>query len=194
MTNTTDIRISDGYQNTWPALTTFYTKHAQTHAHSPHHARAYEILAAQHQELTRLHKEYEEQENETHLRLGKKAAQMLLASERHARVMRHRSIGTEDILHALFHTQDGQVEESEALKFLQLRGVTKESLYSNTRYSDNGARILQAAQMRAKELKKPVVGTEDILWATFHVDHTTSRSRALQRLIFSYKATTAFHI
>ena len=41
---------------------------------------------------------------------------------------------------------------------------------------------LHADQERATELNKPVVGTEDLLWATFQVDHTTSRSRAMDRL------------
>ena len=41
---------------------------------------------------------------------------------------------------------------------------------------------LHADQERATALNKPVVGTEDLLWATFQVDHVTSRSRAMDRL------------
>lgn len=144
-------------------------------------AQITEVLAQQHDELTKLHEQYEKKDTEGHLRLGKKAATMMLAAEENARVMGHRAVGTGDILHALFHTEDG-VQDSTAVKFLKKRGVTKESLYASHRYSDNAANILKEAQERATSLNKPVVGTEDLLWAIFQVDHVTSRSRAMDRL------------
>jgi hypothetical protein len=54
--------------------------------------------------------------------------------------------------------------------------VTKESVYASHRYSDNAGTIVKLAAQRSSELNKPVVGTEDLLWAIFQTeDHTHSR-------------------
>ena len=94
------------------------------------------------------------------LHVGRKAANMLLVAEQRARELGHRRIGTGDILWAMFHDD----EDSEAIKFLKGRGVSRESVYASHRYSDNAGRILKLAAQRSSELSKSVS------------DHTQSQS------------------
>mmetsp|Transcript_20765 Transcript_20765/g.27012 ORF Transcript_20765/g.27012 Transcript_20765/m.27012 type:complete len:452 (+) Transcript_20765:643-1998(+) len=81
----------------------------------------------------------------------------------------------------MFHQREKQ--ESSAIKFLKKRGVTKETIFATHRYSDNAGTILKLAAQRSSDLNKPVVGTEDLLWAMFQTDdHKHSRSQAIQHL------------
>ena len=67
-------------------------------------------------------------------------------------------------------------EDSTAVQFLKHRGVTKDSVYAEHRYSDNATQILELAAARSSELSKSVVGTEDLLWGLFATeDHAHSR-------------------
>ena len=67
-------------------------------------------------------------------------------------------------------------EDSTAAQFLKRRGVTKDSVYAEHRYSDNATQILKLAAARSAELNKAVVGTEDLLWGLFATeDHAHSR-------------------
>ena len=140
-----------------------------------------EVLEEQRKELRKAVENVEKDVELPEVHLGRKAASMLLVAEARARELGHRSIGTRDILWAMFH-QEG-LEESEAIKFLKNRGVSKESVYSSHKYSDNAGRIMKLAAGEAKRLKKPMVGTEDLLWALFQVDdHYHSRSQAVKHL------------
>jgi hypothetical protein len=66
--------------------------------------------------------------------------------------------------------------DSTAVQFLKQRGVTKDSVYADHRYSDNAGQILKLAAARSSELHKAVVGTEDLLWGLFATeDHAPSR-------------------
>ena len=80
-------------------------------------------------------------------KLGKNAILLMTAAESHSLSLGHRSIGTGDILWALFHEQD-QVG-SVAVRYLAQRGITRETVYSSHKYSDNAAAILKLAANRA---------------------------------------------
>lgn len=52
----------------------------------------------------------------------------------------------------------------------------------NARYSDNAAAILKLASQKAAIESKGMVGTEDILWATFASSQNKSRSNAVKQV------------
>ncbi|GMI39757.1 hypothetical protein TrCOL_g6011 [Triparma columacea] len=52
----------------------------------------------------------------------------------------------------------------------------------NARYSDNAAAILKLASQKATIESKGLVGTEDLLWATFAASQEKSRSNAVKQL------------
>ena len=52
----------------------------------------------------------------------------------------------------------------------------------NARYSDNAAAILKLASQKATIESKGLVGTEDLLWATFAASQEKSRSNAVKQV------------
>lgn len=114
------------------------------------------------------------------LPLGKKTTLLIASATEHAKAMRHRAVGTEDVLWAMFHEK--AQEDSQAFQLLERRGISKESVYAAYQYSDNAVRIIRLAAERAKELDHQYVGTEDVLFALFHADQDFSRSRAVEQL------------
>jgi ATP-dependent Clp protease ATP-binding subunit ClpA len=114
-------------------------------------------------------------------KLGKNARRLMTAAESHSLSLGHRSIGTGDILWALFHEKD-QVG-SVAVRYLAQRGITRETVYSSHKYSDNAAAILKLAANRAMSEDHDYIGTEDLLFAVFHTDNVKSRSQAVDRLL-----------
>mmetsp|Transcript_19583 Transcript_19583/g.36439 ORF Transcript_19583/g.36439 Transcript_19583/m.36439 type:complete len:443 (+) Transcript_19583:281-1609(+) len=65
---------------------------------------------------------------------------------------------------------------------INIQEAEKSPFPSKARYSDNAAAILKLANQKATIESKGVVGTEDILWATFASSQTTSRSKAVEKL------------
>jgi len=114
------------------------------------------------------------------LPLGKKSTMLLASATEHAKAMQHRSVGTEDILWAMFHEKNQ--EDSRALQLLKTRGISKDAVYSSYQYSDNAVRIIKLAAERAKDLDHQFIGTEDVLFALFHAEQDFSRSRAVEQL------------
>ena len=90
-------------------------------------------------------------------------------------------IASEDVLWALLNEPS---VDSNAKRFLAKRGVTKESVFSAHRYSDNAAAILKLAALRATVDDHTTIGTEDLLFALFHSDSGGLRQhRAVDRLM-----------
>lgn len=124
---------------------------------------------------------YEEDDyDEDVIGLGRKTQGLLDAAGLIAKERGHRAIGTGDLLWAML--DDTDASGSVALRFLEQRGVTKEALLENARYSDNAAVVLKLASKRAADEGKDIIGTEDILWAMFSSSHETSRSQAVAAL------------
>ena len=65
---------------------------------------------------------------------------------------------------------------------INIQEAEKSPFPVKARYSDNAAAILKLANQKATIESKGVVGTEDILWATFASSQTTSRSKAVEKV------------
>jgi ATP-dependent Clp protease ATP-binding subunit ClpA len=70
------------------------------------------------------------------------------------------TIGTEDLLWAIFHNPS---MNSRAIEFLESKGITKGSVWGVHRFSDNVNKVLQDARKAAETNKLLVIGTEDLL-------------------------------
>ena len=65
-----------------------------------------------------------------------------------ARRLGHGSVGTEDLLYALFHG-DHATSKSKAVEQLYERGITKEIVWGDARLSENAKLALSAAVTKA---------------------------------------------
>jgi ATP-dependent Clp protease ATP-binding subunit ClpA len=79
------------------------------------------------------------------------------------------TIGTEDLLWAIFHNPS---MNSRALNFLESKGITKGSVWGMHRFSDNVNKVLKDARKAAETDKKLVIGTEDLLRGTHAAPRT----------------------
>jgi ATP-dependent Clp protease ATP-binding subunit ClpA len=70
------------------------------------------------------------------------------------------TIGTEDLLWAIFHNPS---MNSRALEFLSSKGITKGSVWGEHRFSENVNKVLRDARQAAETNEDLVIGTEDLL-------------------------------
>jgi len=98
-----------------------------------------------------------------------------LAAER-ADELEHEYIGTEDLLHALFHTSHVK-SRSQAVDRLFQRGVTEALVFGQAELSNNARLALKAAAEDANRRGHTRVGTEDLLRALFQNTKPDSKAR-----------------
>ena len=100
---------------------------------------------------------------------------ILKDAEARARDSGHGKVGTEDLLHAMFHGEH-TASKSKAVQQLYDRGITKEIVWGSAQLSENAKLALSAAVAKAHELGHSRVGTEDLLWALFKKTKEDSRA------------------
>lgn len=104
---------------------------------------------------------------------------LLEAAQEEAALRHEDMIGTEDILHALFHTPD---LDSRAADIMQAQGVAKIDLYGTFRYTDNAQKVLDRARKQAILNGAEFIGTEDILVALMSLGDSSRAAHFLRSL------------
>ena len=77
---------------------------------------------------------------------------------------------------------DFKFVHSDPMPFINIDEAENSPFPVNARYSDNAAAILKLASQKAAIESKGLVGTEDILWATFASSQEKSRSNAVKQV------------